>query len=101
MGLNYTLTIYYNTENLISNLSLSLNIYIYIHIYIYVCVCVCVCVVHVKAAISVCLLFNGISIFSGYLMPNLSFLKRICPKVNGIVRLKLELAYDDSAVQRL
>ena len=65
-------------------------------------------------------LFNGISIYLGYLMPNPSFLKesrgtiepipgrisgggsytkRICPKVNVIAWLEFELAYYDSAVQ--
>ena len=64
-------------------------------------------------------LFNGISTFVGYLMPNLfskknssgtiqpiagkekgvhTFPKGICPKVNVIARLEYELAYYDSAV---
>ena len=57
-------------------------------------------------------LFNGISTFVGYLMPNLfyenswvdkgvhTFPKGICPKGNIIARLEYELAYYDSAVHR-
>ena len=79
-------------------------IYIYIYIYVFVY-----------------LLFNGISIFSDKLIPKLSFLKdsdgaiepiarriwwfipfsRVCLRVNVIARLEFELAYYDSAVQRL
>ena len=65
-------------------------------------------------------LFNGISTFIGYLMPNPSFLeeqqcfylthswvdkrvhtfpKGICQKMNVIARLEFELAYYDSAIR--
>ena len=51
----------------------------------------------------ICLLFNGISTFSGYLMPNPSKKKNktvispidkegICPKVNVIARLEFDFA---------
>ena len=46
---------------------LSLYIYIYIYIYIYVCVCVYI--------YTYLCLFNGISTFLGYIMPNPSFEK--------------------------
>ena len=63
-------------------------------------------------------LFNGISTFVGYLMPNPfssknssgtiwedkgvhTFPKGICPKVNVIARLKYELAYSESVVHPL
>ena len=59
-------------------------------------------------------LFNGISTFVGYLMPKTwyylthswedkgiyTFPKGICPKVNVIVRLEFELAYNDSTIHR-
>ena len=55
-------------------------------------------------------LFNGISTFVGYLMPNLNhswedkgvhtFPQGICPKVNVIARLEYELVYYDSAIHR-
>ena len=70
-----------------------------------------------------CLLFNGISTYSGYLMANLSFFfykdssgtilthiwenkgfytfpQGICPKANVMAWLEFELAYHDSAVQQ-